>query len=132
MKKTKICMGLALLAMLGGISACGSKTNPLHKAYEEVITEFPLASSCFELSEDGSFVSVDTNPSDIDDYFVTDSFDAVETFNEKLGFPGYVWEDMLHTSSADGKQTESCGQIEVTWKYHPDRGLEATYKLLLS
>ena len=35
---------------------------------------------------------------------------------------------LLHTSSADGVRSETVGKITVVWKYHPDKGLEATYK----
>lgn len=35
---------------------------------------------------------------------------------------------MGHTSSADGKQTEDYDDVTVSWKYHPDYGMEVTFK----
>ena len=39
---------------------------------------------------------------------------------------------MGETSSADGKQVRTYEDLglEVSWRYHPDRGLEVTYSKL--
>ncbi len=104
------------------------QTNKLKEAYDWIIETYPSVTSCFDFAEDGSFISVDTNPYDLDDYFVPNVFDAVEALNDKLGLPDYVWEEMLQTSAMDGRLSETANGITVTWKYHPDNGLEATYR----
>lgn len=132
MKKAKtivaIIMSVLLSVLLIVLTSCGK--NILKKAYEEIITEYPSAVLCFEISDDGSFISVDTNPYDIDDYSVSGAFSAIPAFHEKLGLSDYIWEEMLHTSALDGRQTDGNGKIEVSRKYHPDSGLEAIYKLI--
>ena len=128
MKKAKLIAAIIMSALLIVLTSCGK--NILKKAYEEIITEYPSAVLCFEISDEGSFVSVDTNPYDMDDYSVSGAFSAIPAFHEKLGLVDYIWEEMLHTSALDGRQTDGNGQIEVSWKYHPDTGLEAIYKLI--
>lgn len=128
MKKAKLIAAIIMSALLIVLTSCGK--NILKKAYEEIITEYPSAVLCFEISDDGSFVSVDTNPYDIDDYSVSGAFSVIPAFHEKLGLSDYIWEEMLQTSALDGRQTDGNGQIEVSRKYHPDTGLEAIYKLI--
>lgn len=119
--------GLLCLAGCAG-GGLGGKADVLADAYDWVVAEYPSAASCFDLADDHSFVSVDTNPYDLDDYSVSGCFTAVEEFNDRLGLPDYVWEEMLHTSALDGRQSETANGITVSWKYHPDNGLEATYR----
>ncbi len=105
----------------------GGKSK-LEKAYEDVLASYPEAASCFELAEDGSFISADTNPYNIDDYVDLDAIDAMEKLNDLLDLPDYIWQSMLETSALDGRQTETANGITVSWKYHPDNGLEAIYR----
>lgn len=88
-----------------------------------------------DLGSDGSFLSVDTNPFNKDDGDYTYIFkvnDAIEDIHAKLGLPASLYEDMNHTTWSMGKQEEVFENIglRVTWTYHPDKGLEVTYKLL--
>lgn len=136
MKKTLGILGIAVTGLfcMAGCSDGDSnfesifQNNKLENAYNWVIETYPSTSSCFDFAEDGSFISVDTNPYDLDDYFVPNVFDAVEALNDNLGLPDYVWEEMLQTSAMDGRLSETANGITVTWKYHPDNGLEATYR----
>lgn len=75
MKKAKLIAAIIMSALLIVLTSCGK--NILKKAYEEIITEYPSAVLCFEISDDGSFISVDTNPYDIDDYSVSGAFSAI-------------------------------------------------------
>lgn len=83
-----------------------------------------------EVGSDGSYLSVDTNPFDEDDNGLAyeEAYTAIENINDALGLPKSLINDMGRTSSADGKQIETFDSIIVTWKYHPDKGLEVTYK----
>lgn len=119
MKKAKLIAAIIMSALLIVLTNCGK--NILKKAYEEIITEYPSAVLCFEISDDGSFISVDTNPYDIDDYSVSGAFSVIPAFHEKLCLSDYIREEMLQTSALDGRQTDGNGQIEVSWKYHPAR-----------
>lgn len=85
-----------------------------------------------ELGEDGSYLYIDTNPEDNEDDGLAyiEAYTAVEEVNDALGLPDSLYSDMGETTGADGKQTEEFDEqnLTVSWRYHPDRGLEVTYK----
>ena len=101
------------------------KTGP---DFQKIFKECELDKSYATVASDGSYLSIDTNPKDKDDYTDYAAYLSLYLINEKLGLPDSLMEDMGHTSSLDGKQTETFEDVTVTWKYHPDRGLEVTYK----
>lgn len=43
---------------------------------------------------------------------------------DALDMPEYVSSHMGQTTSMDGRQTESWGDLEISWSYHPDRGMD--------
>jgi hypothetical protein len=79
---------------------------------------------------DGSYLSIDTNPNDIDNTGIAYGAAAVAIMdvNEALGLPESLTNDMEQTSALMGKQTQEFDNVTVSWTYHPDRGLEVTYK----
>ncbi len=87
-------------------------------------------SSYATLGSDGSYLSIDTNPYDIDDYTVSGSISALLSINEALGLPDYITDDMGKTTAMMGRQSEDFPDLglSVSWSYHPDKGLEVTYK----
>lgn len=82
-----------------------------------------------ELSADNSYISIDTNPYDIKDEFDIDAMQAIEDVLKALGFSDAVLKNMYSTSSADGKQTEEIDNVRVSWKYHPDKGMETIFSI---
>lgn len=56
------------------------------------------------------------------------ALEAIRYVNEELGFNGALYDEMLETTALMGRQSEENDKYEVTWKYHPDEGLEVTYK----
>ena len=72
---------------------------------------------------------VDTNPSDEDDKLDYAAYLAIKELNEALGLPESVNNKMDKTRSMDGIQTESGDGFEVSWTYHPNKGMEVTYSL---
>lgn len=48
---------------------------------------------------------------------------------EELKTPTAVVSHMEQTTSLDGRQTESWDNIEVSWSYHPDRGMDAVFTI---
>ena len=96
--------------------------------FQKIFDECGLDTSYATVASDGSYLSVDTNPKDKDDYTDYAAYLSLYLINDMLGLPDSLMEDMGHTSSIDGKQTETFEDVTVTWKYHPDRGLEVTYK----
>ena len=84
------------------------------------------------LGSDGSYLSADTNVYDLDDYSNTSILYEIKDMNKNLGLPDSLWNDMLQTTWSMGKQQETYESIgiKVSWTYHPDKGMEVTYKLL--
>lgn len=86
------------------------------------------------VGSDGSYLSIDTNPYNQDDKGLAypAAYYALEDIHKALGLPESLLEDMGATSGADGKQTQNFPSqgVTVSWKYHPDKGLEVTYKAL--
>lgn len=80
------------------------------------------------ISNDGSYMKIDTNPNDIDGYIDSLAYSALRTINKDLGFSDALYSKMGETSAMDGRQTESNDKVTVSWKYHPDSGMEVTYE----
>lgn len=82
------------------------------------------------LASDYSYITIDTNPFDIDDYSAQTAIDMIFDVNEALGLPESVINKMGSTRALDGVQTYEGDSIEVSWTYHPNDGLEITYSLV--
>lgn len=81
-----------------------------------------------DLAEDGSYMSLDTNPVDKDDYTDYDAILAIEEINNVLDLPESVYKKMMSTRSLDGRIQEDHGDIRVSWIYHPNKGMEIMYE----
>ena len=57
-----------------------------------------------------------------------DALEAIQYVNEELGFNGALYDQMLKTNALMGVRTEENDKYKVSWTYHPDDGLEATYE----
>lgn len=126
-----------VITVAGALCGCGGSSgdssgnekpdiNKLQQAYEIVYAQYG-ASSCYEIAADGSYISLDTNPYNIDDYYDPEYMAILQAMNTALGLPDYVYASMLSTSYLQGKQTEIVAGVKVTWSYHPNYGLEALY-----
>ena len=106
-----------LAVVLGG----GPNFKSLYKKY--------CSSPWATVGNDGSYLRIDTNPFDEDDNGLAypEAWDAIKKVNEALGIPESVLSDMQQTSSMDGRQEYVSKKVKVSWKYHPDNGLEVTY-----
>lgn len=87
------------------------------------------SSSYASIANDGSYLSIDTNPNDKDDYFDYEAYNAIVAVNEALGLPESVLNRMGQTRSMDGIQSYSTDELDITWTYHPDKGMEVNYTL---
>ena len=81
------------------------------------------------LAYDNSYLEIDDNPDDYDDYYIEEADNAIISINTYLGFPDSVRERMWETSYSDGTQTATSGDYTVSWTFHPDEGLEVTYRV---
>ena len=86
----------------------------------------------WSIGDDGSYLSADTNVLDLDNYSNSSILFSIQEMNKNLGLPDSLWNDMLQTTWSMGRQEETYESIgiKVSWTYHPDKGLEVTYKLL--
>lgn len=106
------------------------KTLDLKAIYDEF-----CQSTWADLGNDNSYLHVDTNPYNYDDgdsRYVLVVNTAIEKINAKMGLPASLYNDMNQTSWSMGKQSETFDSVGITvsWTYHPDKGLEVTYKLI--
>lgn len=120
---------LALVAIVVGVIAVNAKPKgpDLQALYDEYCSS-PWA----KVASDGSYLAIDTNPSDTESgkyTYLLDANQAIEDINKALGFKESLLEEMNHTNSLMGVRTETDNGVKVTWRYHPDNGLEVTYSL---
>ena len=87
-----------------------------------------------DVGSDGSYLYIDTNPQDKDDAGLAypEAAEAIRNINNALGLPESVINEMGQTTFLDGKQTETFEKqkITISWRYHPNKGLEVTYTKL--
>jgi hypothetical protein len=107
---------------ISGTSLFGSQDfNDMYSSIE--------SESWCEIASDGSWMEIDTNPYDIDDYYNSTALSKIKSINSDLGFSSSVYQEMLETRALDGRQSATSGKYTVTWTYHPDDGMEVMYKI---
>lgn len=115
-----VVLAVVLIIALGG---SGGKKD-FHDMYGDIAAE-----SWCTIASDGSYMKIDTNPYNIDDYIDTTAYYKIKTINSDLGFSSALFEEMGQTRALDGRQSDSNDKYEVSWSYHPDNGLEVMYKV---
>lgn len=103
------------------------KGPDLKKLYNELSSQYG-----WTLGSDNSYLSADTNVYNSNNYTNYSILAEIEDMNKKMGLPDSLYNDMLRTTWSMGKQQETFENVgvKVTWTYHPDKGLEVTYKLI--
>ena len=91
----------------------------LKKASEE------CTASGTSLAADGMSLMIDAKDKN-DTAALLDLYSVMETLN----LPDSLLDDMGHTTAMMGKQTQTCGDYEVSWAYHPDNGLDVLIKII--
>ena len=128
-RKSNIAMGFVIfIAGLMILMSCGS-SSPITRSYEKVSEEYPGAWEWCELADDGSYLTIDTNPYDEDEYISLDARDMVGDINKELGFPESVMARMDNTRNMDGMQDYEGKDVRAQWTFHPNRGLIVIYEL---
>ena len=105
-----------------------SKSNPLNTAYDTLYKEFGW-NSCYTLGSDKSYLQVDTNPYDIDDYYNATYLEILKSAITALKLHDYIYQRMLKTTAMQGRQEVTANGITVSWTYHPNKGLEAMFTI---
>lgn len=73
------------------------------------------------LGDDGATLTFDMKG---EDDFRGASIDGLACIFGALEMPSNVSSHIDQTTSMDGRQTESWGDLTISWSYHPDRGLD--------
>lgn len=99
------------------------------KLYNEIESDVKYG---WEVGSDGSYLMADTNVYDLDDYSNSAIWYSIKDMNKKLGLPNSLDNDMAQTTWSMGRQNQTFEDagVTVTWTYHPDKGIEVTYKLI--
>lgn len=115
---------LALGIIIAVITSVKNKPD-LKEVYEQIDCDDFYC----ELADDESYLQIDTNPYDIDDYTSSIAWEYVEDANKELGFTEALSKKMEQTRALDGTMEDENNDIKVSWTYHPDNGFEVTYSL---
>ncbi len=124
LKQLSIIGTIVVIAVIIIAVSMSSKLD-LHDIYDEVSAN----SAYCEVTSDGSTLIIDTNPNDIDDYFSYTAFQCVKDVNKALGFTDALFTKMGQTRALDGTQFDENDKIEVSWTYHPNKGLYVVYSV---
>lgn len=129
MKFLRMISLFALIGATGFLASCGEKENKLRVAYDEIIETYPTATSIVTIGSDDSYITTDTNPYNIDDYYNPAYSNICEQVVYKLGMPASTWQLMISTRAIDGIRTDTKNGIFASWTYHPDKGLRTTFTI---
>lgn len=126
-KKIFVVIGAAVAALILLIIIISSiNKGPNFKSLYNDYCSYPWA------TYGSDYLSIDTNPYDYDDCGCdyVEGVDAIERINRELGLPSWFYDDIMETCGLDGTRTEyfKDAGVSVTWSYHPDDGLEVTYR----
>lgn len=105
----------------------GDKTKKIDM--QEVYDLVGCTDTYCELASDGSYLEIDSNPYNLDDYSSSTAMDCVEKANIELGFTESLYARMGKTRALDGTLTEENEYIKASWTYHPDKGFNVIYTL---
>lgn len=128
-KKSKkpLVFGIIAAAVVAVILIAVSSSGGSEVDFGKTFAEYEGENWC-TIAADGSYMKVDTNPSDIDDYTDFEAYFAIEGINEELGFSDALYEKMGQTSAMQGRQNDENDKVKVSWTYHPDKGMEIIYE----
>lgn len=100
----------------------------LKKVYKEATKSMPDYGVFSKCADDGSYIRIDTNPSDEDEYVNYSAMTLIQEVNEILEVPESVEVRIGQTRSMDGIQRYDAEEFTMSWTYHPDNGLEILYE----
>lgn len=120
--------GNSSVANTNNISSLNAEDSKDEINFEYIYNDINASSYYCTVGNDGSYMKIDTNPSDTEDGFSYTAWSLIEDVNEELGLPESLSEKMGKTRAVDGTMSEEYDNVEVSWTYHPDNGLEVIYE----
>jgi hypothetical protein len=131
MRASKLLIPLVTVALL---SACAGGAAPAATPTPTKTPESPLLKAVdicglpgSALSDKDATLFIDTAGKDIGSG--TLDYDDLDCVLKMLDTPQSVRLKMDGTRALDGRQTDSWDDIEATWSYHPDNGLDVILEL---
>ena len=97
------------------------------KDFNKMFSDIKYNSWC-TIASDGSYMTIDTNPNDVEDHIEFAAYYEIESINAELGFSSSTYEKMGETRALDGRQYAYADGVTASWTYHPDKGLEVMYE----
>lgn len=120
---------LALVTIVVGVVAVNVK--PKGPDFQALYDEY-CSSPWAKVASDGSYLAIDTNPSDRkadSNIYILEADQAIKDINKALGFDESLYERMGRTNALAGMQSETDNGVRVSWDYNTNDGLEVTYSL---
>lgn len=117
---------IALCSSDEGTSSKKKKSSQVN--FEKISEELELGSYYVNVASDNSYMEIDTNPLDLEDFSSLEAYNMVKKINRKLNLPESLDNKMDNTRSMDGRLQETYDKVTVSWTYHPDKGLEVMYE----
>lgn len=119
---------IALVIIIALVISFGSnKTKKINM--QEVYDIVGCTDTYCEVASDGSYLEIDTNPYNLDDYSSLTAMEYVKDANIELGFTESLYARMGKTRALDGTLTEENEYVKASWTYHPDKGFNVIYTL---
>lgn len=124
-------IGVIILVIIIIVVSCSSDGLPVISKIDmqSVYDNVGCTSTYCEVASDGSYLEIDTNPYDIDDYYSSSATEYIEKANLELGFTEALYSKMGRTRALDGTLTDENDKVKASWTYHPDKGLRVTYEV---
>lgn len=134
-------LGLLLMALVLSVSIvafAGCKGSTEDSSTEETSISFSTvyySCGCSSPWADYGvdYLNIDSNPynydsdSSLSTKYLVVAAEAIQKINRELGLPTYLYDDMIKTTALEGRQSYSGTKVNVSWKYHPNNGLEVRY-----
>lgn len=121
------CLGCSIWGFVDCSNGGSTSYWSFYTVYNECSCLYPWA----EVGTD--YLSIDTNPYNYDSdsssstTYASKALSAIRSINGKLSLPSYLYDEMLETRALDGRLSYSGTKVNVSWRYHPDSGLEVRY-----
>ena len=110
---------LALVAIVVGMVAVNaSNAKPKAPDFQALYDEY-CSEPCAKVANDGSYLAIDTNPSDREadrSIYILEADQAIKDIKRTE-----------RTNALAGMQSETGNGVRVSWNCHPDHGLEVAY-----
>lgn len=132
---------LLLISILGNIflgSTLGSTRHDLHQLKAAEVQRAAAEAALPDLKDladkafDATKVEPEGNAKSLDITLIgydAPSHQALESFLTTLGFSDAVYTRMMETRALDGTQRAEGRNVNATWTYHPDHGLQVVFEV---